>query len=149
MRYEREHQPLDSMGRLVLPSADALRDNEPVVMLSEYNLPDEGFTGTYRWQLIRVVRDDRLYDFPRRLGPSDSFTASPFLWICDGDEDTVAQMIDLADRERDRDGIKQTLAEEAGERSMFDRYVELEEQKHTLIKRNYRTLRADFGLRTV
>lgn len=149
MRYEREESPLDSVGNLVLPAADALTSDEPVFMLAEYDMPDEKGTGMYRWQLIQVERGDRLYDFPRKLGPSSDFTSEGFIWFCDGEKDTVDKMMDLAEQTRHRNSIQKLMDSRAGEESLFDQFITLEDQKQELIKRNYRTLRSRFGLRTV
>ena len=149
MTYEKVHQPLDSMGKLVLPMADALRDDDRVFMLTEYDLPDERISGMYRWQLIRVERGDRLYDFPRKLGPSSDFAAGPLIWFCDGEKDTADKMIALAEEWRGRNQTNQVLLERTEGRPLVDTFIEREEQKMEFIKRNTRTLRAGFGLPTV
>lgn len=149
MRFEREESPVDSVGSLVLPTASALRSDEPVYMLAEYDMPDEGHTGLYRWQLIQVERGDHLYDFPRKLGPASDFKAQGFIWFCDGEHDTVDKMMELADRERELNGISDFMLAQEEEGSLYDKFLTIEEQKNTLIKRNYRTLRQAFGLPTV
>ena len=79
-------------------------------MLQEMNLPAPDFKGRWRWQIIKVVRQDRLWEWRRPLGPEGQFAARQFN-ILGGyvDEqtgrgetwETVGSLMDMADEMRD------------------------------------------------
>lgn len=150
MRYEKENSPVDAVGGLVLPTANALRSDEMCTMLAEYDMPDEGHTGMYRWQIVRVIRDDREYDFPRKLGPSSDFNAEPYLELGCGEGGcrtcTVDRFMANAETQRNSQGLNNYMLEQVEETpSLYEKFIEQEEQKNLALKRNYRTARANLG----
>ena len=85
-------------------------DNEPCFFLGEFDLPSKSGKTKSRYQLLRVVRDDRLVTAYVYLGPSATFTADQFTmvggWFSENGkgyaEHTVAQMQEGATELRSR-----------------------------------------------
>lgn len=119
---------LDATTRAVL-------DNEPCFFLGEFDLPSKSGKSKSRYQLLRVVRQDRLVTAYVYLGPAASFSADQFTmvggWFSeDGKgyaEHTVAEMQDGADELRtkpqrrelapsDLQGAFRNMTEEKGRR---------------------------------
>ena len=153
MRIEREATPIDPIGGLVLPMAGSLRSDEVCTMLYEYDLPDDAHAGVYRWQVVRVVRGDREYDFPRILGPASDY-GEQYLALGCGEtqcrECTVDRFMADAESAREINRAGQWMLERVEqERPVYDQFIEREDQKQTVIQRNWRTLRSGFGLPTV
>jgi len=94
---------------LIEVAAIAVSLDEPAFELKEINLqgpPDEGWR---RYQLIRVVRSDRLATFKEDLGPAEDFTVDQFqipAWVMDDTTGrveifhTVGQLREIADTMR-------------------------------------------------
>ena len=145
---ELENLPVKNDGFL-LPFARKLSPNEKVLMLVEEDRLTANLMRHHRWQIIYVGRGNQVYEFPRDLGPSENYKdVGGFILLSDG-EDTVAEMLDLADEERDKNLIKAVLDEVADKSTLIKDSIDLLEQKRELVKRNTRTLRRDFGLPTV
>lgn len=94
--------------RLEIPAL-FVRSDEPCYCLAEENLQAPGSRGVRRYQILTVVRDDRLATARVDLGPAANFTAPEFR--CPGgvtDERTgkihilhrVGELQDIADRHR-------------------------------------------------
>ena len=95
--------------------------NEGALMLFEGNLPGPGFGEKHRYQVIKVVRGDRVSTYRQDLGPSRNFRGTDMRFI-GGQVDettgrgriwhTVAELQAMAEETRNRDPVK--WAEENG-----------------------------------
>jgi len=56
----------------------AIRPNEPAWSLREANLPTPDFHGRHRYQIVSVVRNDKLVEWRGDLGPEENFAARQF-----------------------------------------------------------------------
>lgn len=61
--------------------AQAVYENEPCYYLGEFNLPSKSGKSKSRYQMLRVVRDDRLVTAYVYLGPARKFDAAQFQMI--------------------------------------------------------------------
>jgi hypothetical protein len=144
--YEAERLPVKHTEGLILPFADQLRRDERALMLIEEDRFTADTLEDHRWQIIYVERGDRIYEFPRDLGPTSLYVGVGGFLLYSGGEDEVAQLMDMADAERGQNLLKPVLDEVAARSRLVEDAVELLEQKETYIKRNERTLRAQHGL---
>ena len=65
------------MSKLIAAAIEIHLD-EPAFNLTEVNLQAPDSKGWRRYQIISVLRDDRLAEYREDLGPRDSFTAAAF-----------------------------------------------------------------------
>lgn len=65
------------MGKLIAAAIEVHLD-EPAFNLSEVNLLGPDNSEWRRYQIISVLRDDRLAEYREDLGPRDNFTSEPF-----------------------------------------------------------------------
>ena len=95
--------------------------DEPCFSLSEINLQSPGSRGWRRYQIIYVVRNDRLAEHRVDLGPARKFRASQFripggvMSTVTGRGEilhTVAELQEIADHLRARDIIKEAYHKE-------------------------------------
>jgi hypothetical protein len=94
---------------VLLAETLAVREDEPCFLLVEANLQSPGNRGWHRYQVLTVVRDDRLAQAHIDLGPRERFTAPPFR-VLGGVQDettgrltiehTVGELRDIADVQR-------------------------------------------------
>ena len=127
----------------VLAGASSLRSDEKAFSLEEVNKLNPERNALHRVQLIIVVRNDRLTEFARDMGPATLYDGKPEFILFGLFEEEVAGLMEMADEERERTAV-QTILEEIKENStLVEDAVRLEEQKHTLRRRNKRTLRED------
>ena len=100
--------------------AENVYPNEPALLLAELNRPAENFKGFRRWQMIKVVRNDRVVTYKEDLGPAENFIGGQ-VHIPGGmvEDDgriliwhSVAELQGMAEELRQRDSEK--LAEEQG-----------------------------------
>ena len=144
-----ELERLPSKGSILLPLAKRLSRDEKALMLVEEDRITEDLMEEHRFQIIYVGRGDRVYAFPRDLGPTSNFPGvSGFIYLSGG-EDTVAALLDMADIERGENRMQAVLAEVEETSTLKQDAIDLLEQKRELVKRNTRTLRRDYGLPTV
>lgn len=146
MNYELERTPLAHTEGLVVATTQWLRANEPALMLIEENRITSDLREDHRWQIIYVGRGDRVFEFPRSLGPAKNFKGIEGFIIFSGGEDSVEQLIDMAEVERSENKMKAILAENAANSTLIEAAVRREEQKRELVKRNERTLKAQFDI---
>lgn len=123
-----------------------LSADEPALMLVEENRITSDLRADHRWQIIYVGRGDRVYEFPRDLGPAKNYRDVEGFILFSGGEDSVASLMDMADAERETNKMKAILAERSANSTLIKDAVRLEEQKHEFVKRNERTLRAQFDI---
>ena len=87
----------------VLTSTFAVRNDEPCALLVEVNLPAPDSKSVRRYQLITVVRDDKLAECRVDLGARENFTAAQFRipggWGNHIDH-TVGELRDIAEWQR-------------------------------------------------
>lgn len=146
MRYELEGRSSNLNGGLIVATTDWLREDEPALMLIEENRMTADLRSDHRWQLVYVGRGDRIFEFPRDLGPISLYPDVQGIMIFSGGEDSVKALMDLADEERGNNKLKTILAEANENSTLIEDAVRLEEQKRTLVKRSNRTLRAQYGI---
>ena len=65
------------MGRVTV-ATELININEPAFRLREMNLQTPDGLGWHRYQIISVVRDDRLAEYQEDLGPRADFLADEF-----------------------------------------------------------------------
>lgn len=97
------------MGVLIA-GTETVRLDEPCFGLAELNLQSPGSKGWRRYQVLQVVRNDRIAEHRRDLGPAGLFVAPQFR-IPGGVIDeatgrieilhTVGELVDIADYQRD------------------------------------------------
>jgi hypothetical protein len=94
---------------LIETATIAVSLDEPAFELKELNLQGPPAKGWRRYQLIRVVRSDRLATFKEDLGPAKDFTVDQFqipAWVMDDITGrveifhTVGQLREIADTMR-------------------------------------------------
>lgn len=91
--------------RLLL-GTDYATTEEPIWALKELNQPAADFKSTRRWQILTIVRGDKMVELRRDLGPAESFAVDEFaipggvadpvtghIYI----EHTVGELLDMAD----------------------------------------------------
>lgn len=92
---------------VLVAGTNLVRMDEPCFGLFELVQQSPGSKGFRRYQILLVVRDDRVSEFRRDLGPASSFTAPEFripggvregrkIYI----EHTVGELADIADLQR-------------------------------------------------
>lgn len=83
------------------PNFDSVHANEPCYMLVERNLPPPDFTATHRYQLVQVLRGDSLVWFSCDMGLTVAWPGTRELRVTgDGEKDTVAEMMAIAEEMR-------------------------------------------------
>ena len=84
----------------------SIRKDEPAWSLEELNLPSPDFGPPRRYQIVKVVRNDRLVEHRTDMGPASAFGITKQLNIIGGTVDergrghvweTVASLLDYAD----------------------------------------------------
>ena len=87
----------------------SIRKDEPAWSLEELNLPAADFGPPRRYQIVKVVRNDRLVEHRTDMGPASAFGITKQLNIIGGTVDergrghvweTVASLLDYADNLR-------------------------------------------------
>lgn len=56
-----------------------VRDNEPCLMLKEIARQSPNSKGFHRYQIIKVLRDDKIVEFEQDLGLSKNIRVDPFI----------------------------------------------------------------------
>lgn len=96
----------------IMPATTWVLADEPCCSLSELNEMAPDFHSLRRYQILHVVRGDRLAEYRTDLGLASDFRALPFQIVggfMDGKtgriyiEETVSRMKDMADQMRNRD----------------------------------------------
>jgi len=94
----------------IIPSTSYVLYDEPCFRLAEVNLQSPGSRGWRRYQVVYVIRNDRLAEYRKDLGPAKKFNANQFqipgggyedngrMWI----EETVGRLMEIADTLRSR-----------------------------------------------
>ena len=116
----------------------AVIDDEPCFSLREENRLSEDSKEMGRYQILRVVRNDRLVTAAIYLGPSSQFTAEPFYLVGGliddegkGEADhTVAELQEMADEIRARPNVQITEGQDL--QAGYINHVEerIKQQKH-------------------
>jgi len=90
----------------LLVGTSFIRKDEPAWSLKELNLPPADFGPPHRYQIVKVVRNDRLVEHRTDMGPASAFGITKQLNIIGGTVDergrghvweTVASLLDYAD----------------------------------------------------
>ena len=126
------------MAQLVTGAVDVQRD-EPAFALVEVNLQPPDSSGWRRYQIIYVIRNDRLAEYREDLGPRANFTAEAFripggVWDADTRRieivHSVAELKDIAENVR----LGPIVAPEIQPRDIIGEHDLLQEQKRQLMK---------------
>lgn len=110
-------------------------DDEPCWYLGEFNLPSKSGKTRCRYQLLRVVRDDRLVTAYVYLGPASKYKADQFQMIGGYVQNgrgcavhTVAELRDGADELRSRPPMSQQV-EPSDLQGVWREFVDQRERK--------------------
>lgn len=97
----------------------------------------------HRVQTVRVVRDGRLVEFSRDLGPASKWAAGPLTVISLG-EDSVGQAMDLADYQRgpSQKDLKRAMDDHLASRNIIQEAITRAEQMQKFMRENPRTIDA-------
>lgn len=102
----------------IMPATSYILPDEPCCSLSELNELAPDFHTMRRYQILHVVRNDRLAEYRTDLGLASDFRTLPFQIVGgfkDGNtgriyiEETVGGMKDMADQMRNRDESDRTI----------------------------------------
>ena len=87
------------MSNLILP-ATTINGDEKAWGLFELNYQTPESSGFHRYQIIQVLRDDRITEWRKDMGSVDNFKGVKQLRIPSLMEHTVDELMDLADELR-------------------------------------------------
>ena len=146
MRFELERRPFSTTDGLIVGTTQWLEADEPALALLEENRMTEDLRSDHRWQIIFVNRGKRMLEFPRDLGPIEKFKEVESFLLFSGGEDSVASLMDMADAERESKVLAGMLRIKAESSTLIEDAAQLLEQKRTLVQRNGRTLRTQYGI---
>lgn len=113
--------------------AHEVSKDEKALRLAERNLMRPDSKGVNRYQLIYVVRNDKLAVYREDMGPSDNYTALEFeIWS--GWQDSVAYLRDMANKQRNSDvPLPERYIESIENNDMINRYIDMVEQRRKLV----------------
>ena len=126
------------MAQLVTGAVDVHR-NEPAFALAEVNLQPPDSSGWRRYQILYVIRNDKLAEYREDLGPRENFTAEAFripggVWYSDTRRleivHSVAELKDIAENVR----LGPKVVPEIQPRDIIGEHDLLQEQKRQLMK---------------
>lgn len=105
------------------PATTMVHENERAMSLRELNLVRPPKYHNRRYQIITVVRDDRLTEWWDDLGPAENFTAPEFE-IPALFEHSVAELRDMALAQRDRGNYwNDFMAEKRAESTLIQDFL--------------------------
>ena len=121
-----------------MPQYQPPKADEKCVLLREFDT----FRGKmlFRYQTLVVIRDDEPREFIQVLGPSEDFPGANDVLIYSGLEDSCAELMEAAEQLRFDNGLKQVLAEQTGNSTLYQDYIKREEQRRAFAKANPRTV---------
>lgn len=146
-RYEIENTPLKHTDGLVVPFTKSLTRDEPALMLVEENRFTADTLSEHRFQSIFVGRGNSVFEFPRDLGPSTLYAGVEGFILFSGGYDSCGQLMDMAENERGNNKTAQVLAEAGENSTLIKDAVAKAERTRELVKRNKRTLEAQYDIR--
>lgn len=79
---------------MIVAETLAVSNDEPCFLLAELNLQSPGSRGWHRYQVLTVVRNDRLAQATVDLGPREQYAAAEFR-VLGGVQDEVTGKIDI------------------------------------------------------
>jgi hypothetical protein len=86
------------MANLII-GTDKVNEDEPCVSLKEQNEPSP-FGGRHRYQIIRVLRGQKIVEFRHDLGKAENFKANAFIIPGAGDDNIpvhkVGELVEIA-----------------------------------------------------
>jgi hypothetical protein len=128
-----------------LGHAEKVYKDERALRLSEMNLPTPDSKGVHRYQLIYVARKDKLAVHRKDMGDASKWTANQFeIWS--GWQDTVAELAEMADKQREH-GVEsyEGYLQAKEDSHLVEGYIEFQEQLDKL--RKNRSFSGPGGLR--
>lgn len=139
-----EAKDYGTVGMLLLPSVRPLHEDEEVMSLFEQDELTPDGKRLVRMQTIRVMRGDKLVEFPREMGPSANYKAGPFVIPCLGAH-SVGEVLEMAERIRPilAAGVNQAMAEHAADFNVIEAAIRQREMTREYTKRNHRTFMRD------
>lgn len=128
------------MATLLLPTIKPLSVDDKAWLLTEEDTFTPDGKQEVRTQTIRVLRDGRLIDFPRVMGPSAKYKgADPIIILALG-EDSVGHIMDQADVLRADNGLQRALDDHLSEENVIDLMIQRVAQINEYRRRNLRTV---------
>jgi hypothetical protein len=116
------------------------RHGEPAYYLSEYDGYSEGVK--VRYQTLAVVRDDRLVEFPRIMGPSSNYPEAQDVFIFGGFEESCDALMDYADGLREDRGLEDLLKERTESSTLMKDYADYVAMANEFVKTHGRTVKS-------
>ena len=125
--------------QIIIPNVEPLKHGEMAYFLKEY----DDFKGgvLMRMQSLAVVRNDKLVEFPRILGPAANFSDVNDIFIFGGFAETCDALMDYASALREDKGLDEILAEQEATSTLLEDYANSIDMKRHLSKTHGRTLR--------
>jgi hypothetical protein len=115
------------------------------IALSEIDMLTPDGRSRRRFQFVRVRRGGRIIDFKADLGPSEKFTSPPVIIVGSTDPlspDTVGELWDMAEEEREGGRLLAFLEEKAQQSTLIADAIRQTEQMAEFKRRNSRTVTA-------
>lgn len=110
------------------PVTAAINTNEKAMSLREENMVRPPTHQSHRYQIIVVVRDDKLAEWWRDLGPSENFKGNGFQ-IPSLMEHSVAELLDIAEASRHDDSWQKEMAGVVAESTMISDFLDQYEER--------------------
>lgn len=111
------------------PVTVAIRQDEMAWELREFNKAGVGYR---RYQVITVVRDDKLTEWWDDLGPAAEFFGEGFI-IPSLFEHSVAELREMAEIAREDNGFEDFAAEQQAESTLISDYINQMEERWEVI----------------
>ncbi len=139
-----EHRPtLHSPSRVIyLPGEQGLQADEKVWTLTESTTFSFDYKHLRRVQTIRVVRNDKMVEFTRDLGPAADWDTAPFA-VVSLFADSVGQAMESADYLRGEGPAEllQVMQEHLHEYNVIDDAIQRATEMQSYMRANPRTIR--------
>ncbi len=125
---------------IIIPTSEPLRGSEYAFYLKECNDIVGGVLT--RIQSVSVVRDDKLVEFNKSLGPSSKYEGINEIFIFAGFEETVDAIQNYAVALREDKRLDELLDERNATSTLIQDYADSIEMKRHLAKTYKRTLQS-------
>lgn len=115
------------------PATDIVTKDEKAWSLGERNLVRPPEFHLHRYQIVTVVRDDKLAEWWKDLGPAERFTAPEFE-VPSFFEHSVAELREIATQQRERDTYwGDFMAAQAADSTLISDFLNRVEENWKLI----------------
>lgn len=128
-----------SVESYIQPVTTYVRRGEPAYALAEINLPTPDHKAKHRYQIIYVLRGDKVTEFRRDLGDRSKFGDAPQLRIPSFWVHEVGELMDMAEELRDTSYWTEgeTQLPNAKDSTLAERYNRKLETRDTIQKGRY------------